>query len=209
MSAPSMSTMSNVQRTTPIRRFAPVLLGLGLLAGCASNATSHGDQTEMSGSLTQLRELQPADIAIAPIKNETGFDGAPTDRLRQALAGELIDRLYSPLALDYVDGNWVESSFLGTPPPDAVLVMTLTEWDASRVYSSGKVQVAAQLRIFEGGDTTGAPLWGLTLQRSIDMGDGRGNPPAPSESVISQVIQRFAAAALELLPERDPVAAHS
>ena len=72
--------------------------------------------------------------------------------------------------------------------------------------SNGKVDVEADLYLFEGGSTTGAPLWGQKLSRSIDMGDGRGNPPAPAAHLLPQAIDRFCTEALAGLPERDPLA---
>jgi len=131
----------------------------------------------------------------------------PAEIFRQKFAEELINRLYSPLALDYVDANWAESSFAGTPAPDALLVVAITEWDPDHLYSSGIVTVAADLYLFEGGSTTGSPLWGLSLRRKIDMGDGRGNPPTPSDHLRQKSVELFAAAALAELPERDALAA--
>ena len=107
---------------------------------------------------------------MAPIRNQSGNEDVPVELIREAFASTLIDRLYSPLGLDYVDVNWVDSSFGGTPAPDALLVVALTEWDDMHLYSTGIVSAAADLFLFEGGSTTGAHLWGLTLRREIDVG---------------------------------------
>ena len=46
-------------------------------------------------------------------------------------------------------------------------------------YIDDYIRRDPDLYLFEGGSTTGSPLWGLELLRRIDMGDGRGNPPTP------------------------------
>ena len=164
--------------------------------------------TEVRGSDDLLARAQPADVALVPIRNQTEREDVPLELFREAFATELVDRLYSPLDFTYVDGNWVESSFGGTPAPDALMVVTITGWDPGRLYSTGAVEVTGELLLVEGGSTTGTPLWGLSLHRSIDLGDGRGNPPAPAGHHIGEAVRTFAREALALLPERDPVQAH-
>ena len=184
----------------------------GLLAACAGTtmgprADPRRDFTEMRGSHTRLTVHQPADIAVAPVQNRSGRKEVPLDRFRREAAESLVERLYSSLALDYVDANWVDASFRGTPAPDALLVMAITEWDPSRLYSSGTVRIAGDFVLYEGGTTTGEPLWGLSLRRYVDLGSG-GRPPSPSDHLIPEAIQRFVRDALAVLPERDVTAAH-
>ena len=62
--------------------------------------------------------------------------------------------------------------------------------------------------LFEGGDTTGKVLWQLTLERDLELGNGRSQPPAPSQELIPKSVRLFAREALDKLPLRDPVAAH-
>ena len=192
----------------PARLLLLGLLPVSLAACTALEEVQNPETTEFRGTPGRMEEVQPSDIAVAPIRNQTGRD-LPADLFREAFAAELINRLYSPLALDYVDDNWVESSFAGTPAPDALLVVAITEYDPDHLYSSGIVTVGADLYLFEGGSTTGSPLWGLNLLRRIDMGDGRGNPPTPSDHLRPKAIKLFAAAALAELPERDPLAAEA
>ena len=65
-----------------------------------------------------------------------------------------------------------------------------------------------KLVLFEGGDTTGKVLWQLTLERDLELGNGRSQPPAPSQELIPKSVRLFAREALDKLPLRDPVAAH-
>jgi hypothetical protein len=191
----------------------PCLLALGalpaLLGSCAAvlQGGEPPESTQFRGTSDRVTELAPADIAVAPVRNQSGRSDLPAASFRQAFAKELTNRLYSPLSLPYVDANWVESSFAGTPAPDALLVVAITEWNPDHLYSSGKVRVSADLYLFEGGSTTGSPLWGINLTRTIDLSDGHGNPPAPADYLRRKAIQLFAGEALAELPERDPLAA--
>ena len=160
------------------------------------------------GSLERLAQLQPGDIAVAPIRDQTRNQDVPAKLLRGAFANALIERLYSPLDLEYVDVNWVESSFRGTPAPDALLVVAVTNWDPSHIYSNGDVTGEAEVLLFEGGDTSESPLWRDFVRATVHLGDSQGNPPSPSDHLIGNAALLFARAALAGLPPRDPVAAH-
>lgn len=154
-----------------------------------------------------LGNRQPADIAVAPVRNQSSNDAVPVDDVRQAIYTELAQRLYSPLELGYVDGHWVESAFSGEAPPDALLMITITDWSTARLYSSGILNVSAELRLFAGGTAAGDPLWGVAVNRTIQLGDGTGRPRGPASEFLPRAIAAFAAEALNELPERDAVAA--
>jgi hypothetical protein len=189
------------------------ILGSALLvslAGAGCNSFRRQDEPQgVRGALDRLRELQPVDVAVAPIRDQTDAQRVPLDLFRGAFVETLIERRYSPLAPSYVDANWVEASFKGTPPPDALLVVAVTKWDPSHLYSTGKVAAAADIVLFEGGDTTGTVLWQLTLDHEVEMGDRRGQPPPPGQDLIPKAVRHFAQKAFEALPMRDPVAAHA
>lgn len=196
--------------STPRSTRGAGLLVLAALAApaCLTPTEFREDPAETRGSLELLERVQPADIAVAPIRDQTNAQRVPGELFRTAFVDALVARRYSPLSLAYVDGNWVESSFRGTPPPDALLVVAVTRWDPSHLYSTGAVSAAADVVLFEGGDTTGKVLWQITLERSIDLGDGRGHPPAPGQDLIPRAVRLFAREALAELPVRDPIAAH-
>jgi hypothetical protein len=193
----------------PKSRFTlPLALALALATASACAASNEEQDAGVRGSPELLASLQPADVAIAPLRNQTGKESVPLDLLRGSIAEALVEQLYSPLDNEYVDGNWVESSFRGTPAPDALLVVAITIWDPTRLYSTGHVEAGAELLLFEGGSTTGAPLWGRTIRTTLVLGDKQGNPPGPGDHLIPRAAGMFAREALESLPERDPVAAH-
>lgn len=181
---------------------------LVLITACTTAGPRLEEENRDERAFARLVELHPSDIAVAPIRDRTSTQRVPLDLFRNAFVDTLIERRYSPLAPNYVDANWIEASFKGTPPPDALLVVSVTAWDASHLYSTGIVQVAADVALFQGGDTTGTVLWQRSEQRDVDLGDGRGNPPAPGEDLIPRAVRTFAQQTLKELPVRDPVAAH-
>jgi hypothetical protein len=184
-------------------------LALSLSAlGCASTREQREENSAVRGSFERLQELQPTDIAVAQVRDKTEDQRVPLDLFRKAFIDTLVERRYSPLAPAYVDENWREASFKGTPPPDALLVVAVTAWNPSHLYSTGEVEAAADVVLFEGGDTTGRVLWQVSMEREVDLGDGRGNPPAPGQDLIPRAVRLFAQEALKELPKRDPVAAH-
>ncbi len=184
------------------------LLGFCLLLGLPGcESTQFGPTREVRGDLELLARRQPADVAVAPVRDQTGKDSVPRNLMRAAFEEALVDRMYSPLAAKYVDQNWMEASFRGTPLPDALLLVVIENYDPSRLYSSGQVEIGGEVVLFEGADTTGAVLWSTTLREEVDLSEGRRGPPTPSATLIPEAIRRFAALAMSRLPERDPVAA--
>jgi hypothetical protein len=195
---------------SPFRSRSLLALSLPLFALVSCQGPeARKEPTQVRGSLERLQTLQPADIAVAPIRDQTQAQRVPQELFRSAFVEALVERRYSPLAPAYVDGNWVESSFRGTPPPDGVLVVAITSWDPTHIYSTGIVEAAAELALFEGGDTTGKVLWQVTLARDLYLGPGHGKPPAPGVDLVPRAVRLFAQQALKELPMRDPVAAHT
>jgi hypothetical protein len=180
---------------------------LSALSGCQAPVQTGTAVDPVRGETDVLAQDQPAEIAVAPVQNESPNVDAPVEAMRKALAKTLVDKLYSPLDLAYVDGNWIDASFRGTPAPDGLLVVSLTGWDTSRLVSVGRVEASADLLLFEGGSTSGRLLWRTTVKRSIDLGDGRGPPRGTFSFLVEKAIERFAADALSPLPVRDPVRA--
>ncbi len=179
-----------------------------LTLGCQTAPEQVEEGARIRGSIEALERLQPADIAVTEVRNQTGDESLPIGVLRDGLSRALVQKLYSPLDHGYVDANWVEASFRGTPAPDAVLVVAVSQWDPSHLLSSGEVTAEAELILFEGGTSTGTVLWGITHLASVNLGDANGNPPTPSEDLLPRAVRQIAEEFLSTLPERDPIAAH-
>ena len=192
-----------------LRRLLPALLAAApvvLVSACQARAPRPAPNRAEPLGGAGLDALQPADIALAPLRNQTGNPEVPLEDLRRALYEGLIDRLYSPLELAYVDRHWEESSFAGAAPPDGLLVVSITQWDTRQLRSHGILQATAELRLFEGGSTESPMLWGSLVHRQVDLGV---HPEQHTlvRDLLPQAIEAFARSVLLELPERDPSAA--
>lgn len=194
-------------------RTVSAFLVLALVPAC--NTTGFGTGTTaveeepsgVFGASERLNELQPAEIAVAPVRDQTDAQRVPLEVVRTAFVESLVERRYSPLSTRYVDANWVEASFKGTPLPEAVLVISVTSWNPNHLYSTGRVTLSADVTLFEGGDTTGHVLWQRSFEGGVDMGPAPGRAPAPGEDMIPRAVRILSQRLLEALPMRDPVSA--
>ena len=149
-----------------------------------------------------LEQVQPADVAVAPVADLTG-KGAPVDSLRSACYAGLVDRLYSPVRLEYVDKTWTDAAFGSGGAAEAVLAIDLTKWDTTHVLARGIVIARAEARLLDVRDPEGTPLWAVGITRRLDLGQ-----PNPPEGWPDRAAQLLADEILTQLPERDPVRAH-
>ncbi len=101
---------------SPARILASVLFVSLALAACNTTGKD-AKSAQVRGALDRLGELQPVDVAVAPVRDQTNMQRVPLEVFRTAFVESLIERRYSPLAPSYVDATWVEASFRGTPPP--------------------------------------------------------------------------------------------
>ena len=192
-----------------IRPLAAVLVLLPLVACESTRSGMRGFDATRALPAGGLGESFPADVAVAPIIDQTPAQNVPAGGLREAFCSGLVERLYTPLDLDYVDGYWSESAFLGEVPPDALLVVNVLRWDTSRLYSTGTLVAVAELRLFPGGRPDGEALWAVSVQRKLELGEDGVLPPGTRKTIVPKAMEAFVREALEELPARDPVAAHS
>jgi len=185
-----------------------LVLGAGLFA-CDALPRSESvfrDATVMKGP-DLLGDVAPADVLIAPVRNQTEVEDVPVGLMRESLHDALVDRLYSPLALDYTDAHWIESTFTGEEPPEAILVASITHWGTSGLSGQGTLEIGVDLRVFRGGSTAGEALWAAQVNRVLQVVT-TGHPPfGPIDELIRRGSEQWAAEALAVLPERDPLAA--
>jgi len=154
-----------------------------------------------------LELAQPADVAVAVVRDEAGprktAVGAPTDALRAALYEGLVERLYSPVSLDYVDKQWTEASFGGGGAADAVLDVVVTKWDTTHVMQRGVVLARAEARLIDADRPDAEPLWAMGVTRRLDLGG-----PEPRGDWGALAAEMLASELLGELPQRDPVRAN-
>lgn len=170
------------------------------LAACANVPTVQYATDALPGR--GLADLQPADVAVAPVRDESG-NGAPVSALREACYHGLVDRLYSPVNLDYVDRDWTEAAFGSAGAAEAVFDVVVTTWDTVHVPSRGVVRAVAEVRMLDVRDPDGEPLWGARVTRRLSLGG-----PDPEGDWSAQAAGLLALEILGALPERDPVQAN-
>lgn len=175
-----------------------VALGAATLGAChATPPVNHATEL-LPGA--RLARMQPGDVAVLPVRNQTGT-AIPEETLRAAFSAGLIDRLYSPLAMDYVDRAWLEASFGDAAAAEAVLQVSITEWDTKALGTRGAVVISAEVLLFDPFEYGGDPLWGVNLTRRIAELDLVEGDPQQAAA------RAFAREALSILPQRDPVSA--
>ena len=150
-----------------------------------------------------LESVQPADVVVAPVNDQSPGCTAPLAALRSAFQNALIKRRSSPLALDYVDRRVVEAAYtVGALQEDAVLQVTVREWDMSRWDTHGEVQVEVEAWMIA---ANGAELWGGKLSRKLDLSNEREHFPTHVEA-FTRGCTRVADELLKVMPARTPTA---
>jgi len=163
-----------------------------VLGGCVT--PEHRADAEATEFMTAagLDQVNPADIAVAPVMLAMLEDGyVPTEAVREALYTGLIDRLYSPLPLGWVDEGGEH---------DAVLKVRILMWDTSKVAYDGTIFARAEARV----SNADGNLWGVDITRVLNddvSGPNRDTPALAEMSAASDL----AAELLALLPERNPL----
>lgn len=177
---------------------APLLF---LLAACQAETPTPQHMTDpLPGR--GLAVAQPADVAVAPVRDTSGA-GVPLEAMREALYTGLVDRLYSPVRLEYVDRQWTDAAFGAGGAAEAVLEVTVTKWETTHVLQRGIVIGRAEARLLDAKALDGAPLWAVGVTRRLDLGG-----PVPAAGWEERAAGLLAQEVLAELPERDPVAAH-
>lgn len=139
-----------------------------------------------------LDQVNPADIAVAPVMLAMLEEGnAPTEAVRKALYDGLIDRLYSPLPLEWVDAGGDR---------DAVLKVRILMWDTSSVAYDGRVLARAEARM----TNADGNLWGIDITRVLND-DVSGTQRDTRELAERSAARGLAKEILMLLPERNPL----
>ncbi|MCB9915812.1 MAG: hypothetical protein H6828_11810 [Planctomycetes bacterium] len=191
--------MKHVSRLARLRLS---LLGLGalLLASCQELPKVPGKYVSTL-YVGGLESTQPADVVVAPVADESLTQRAPKAALREAFQSGLVKRRYSPLALDYVDRRVVEAAYApGSLQEDAVLQVTVRQWDMSRWDSHGEVAVEVEAWML-GAD--GVELWGGKLTRKLDLSTERQHFPTTREAFERGSVL-IAEELLEVMPARNP-----
>jgi hypothetical protein len=178
------------------------LLGTALAGvACQSVPEPPGRYVEVLYS-GPLEELRPIDVVIAPIIDQSVGQNVPMVDLRLAFQRNLILRRYSALALPYTDQRVVNASYQpGARNEDAILQVTIREWDEKRLKSTGELRLRVEAWMLSAEDQT--ELWGGQLERTLYLADKLAGLPT-TKGALRGVAEMIASELLEVMPARTP-----
>ena len=149
-----------------------------------------------------LEDAQPADIAVVPVRDESETGGAPVGTLRRELYLGLVERLYSPLDLDYVDVHWVEAGFeTAGLEAGGVLQVVIQDWDTSLLPTHGALLVSFQAEILDGRRPGAEALWGVQAKRRMELANEQVN--LSGSALFERAGEILAGEILEMIPVRE------
>ena len=178
------------------------------------DAGAEGEEAGVPGEAaarpSPLELLQPANVFVAPVTDQSGAFETPLTRLRDALYRGLPDRDYSPIALEWADARLAERLEDGpltrtdagaAVDADAILEVRLLFWDESALESRGVVGARLEAELFDPADPD-TLLWGYRIGRVVEVGESAARR-ATREVLVDRVAGELASELLALLPERD------
>lgn len=183
-----------------IRPISCLAVSLLVLSSCQGVPEHRGSAVHTdTGSVLQE---SPIEVAVAPVVNASGAS-LPAAALRDSFQNELVERRYSPLALDYVDRKVTEAAYTpGASDEQATLVITVEKWDSSLWTSHGAItaKVVTQLIDATGG---GKVLWSATADQRFDF-PGLREHLSTETARLQYACDEIAAELLGKLPPRKP-----
>lgn len=190
-----MSTLRSIVLTSS---GALLLLAVG---ACYQLPKAQGYEVQaVAGPLT---DLNPRDIAIAPVLLVHEEVQAPDWALRRAFQKGLVKRRYSPLALEQVDENLVEASYrAGRLKEDALLEILVYSWDESQWESRSLLVVDVEARLIAPDGTSLDPLWAGRLEKEFRFTREREVTPSP-RTRMQKACDEIAAEILVAMPARN------
>lgn len=115
----------------------------------------------------------PIDIAIIPVKDQTMEEPVKyvLSYMRRMIYNELLEKRYSVISLGLIDELWMRTpekvrydraSIQGAFDEDAILFITLTQWDTQWLRTNSKILTGANLSLVS--SKTGEKLWGYNVR---------------------------------------------
>jgi hypothetical protein len=175
-----------------------ITAALLVLPACQNTPTPVGIGTRGEGAV-KIMESAPIDIAVLPVVNNAGKN-VPEKVLRASFQQGLVERRYSPLALEYVDRNISEASYSpGASQEQAVCTIEITRWDTSLWETHNALQVDLVVRIVDA--VSGGELWKGSVDQRFDLGAQIENLPTETQR-IQRACDILSAEVLQKLPVR-------
>jgi len=193
--------------TIPTAAFALVLVAA---SACQSTAVLPPGADNPGLVAGDLRSVNPLDVAVLAVDNKTDREGLPTAELRELLHAGLVERHYSPLALEYVDRKTTEANYRpGASNENAILQFVLTGWDDALWRTHSQLTITGEIWLLDAEHpTTSQALWGGKVERHMDMSRER-KVTAGEAALMSRTLRDFTEAVLASLPARNPEIATS
>jgi hypothetical protein len=182
-----------------IRPIAPALVLL--VAACQELPEQTGLTTHVT-EMGRIAEVNPNDIVVAPIQLGDDELSVPQRALREAFVSKLVARRYAPLSLDLVDEGVVEASYrTGILQEDAVLLITVHDWDRDTWSARHALDVDIEVRLVDPRDQSGAPLWAARLDDRFDFTHWEERHATP-DALLRAALEHVASQLLVKLPQR-------
>ncbi len=151
-------------------RLSLVLCTLVLASSCYRLKGLEGQTTEVitAGDLGSRVEFAVAPIIdVRPVRDSD----IPEAQLRKAFQLALLKRRYSPLSLDYVDGQATEAGYhAGASQEEATLQITIEDWDSSLWQIKRALNVQIEVVAIDPNGPAGSVLWRARSERRFDKG---------------------------------------
>lgn len=204
----------------------PLLVGATLMtligSACQTTPRLHGRDTQVLAR-GRLAELNPTDIAVAPVRLLSPDIKAPVATIRRAAQIGLAKRRYSPLSTELVDDKVAQSmprsgasgigldgvgtlqaSYMpGDLGEDAVFEVTVLRWDDRNWEIRRSINVAIEARMVNPRDPLGPVLWAGRLDRVFDV-SGKINTSEVGSRALQIACEEVFRELLAPMPARDP-----
>jgi len=184
--------------------FLAALASMACFSACGPTRPPRGldNPNLIVGSLSQVN---PLDIVVLPIQNNTGRDKLPLEELRQAFFTGLVRQKYSPLSLEYIDARVVEAAYTpGDLKEQAILQIFINNWDDSQWRTMTRLHVEAEIYLLDSKNPDQRqPLWGGKVDRYVDLSRELAGLPT-SQMALNRAVEVFTENVLASLPPRNP-----
>lgn len=185
-------------------RRAAILALLLAVAACEAPGSPPATHRTVFMPGDSLQQVQPSDVAVLPVRNQSGTPDAPVGALRETLYTGIIDRLYSPVELGYVDAHWSEAAASPTSMgADALLQVIVTAWDDALLETNHALLVEAEVSLLD--PTASRRIWGVTVARRLELKQEQVLHPLRGD-LFDRAAEILGEEILGLIPERDPLA---
>ncbi len=188
-----------------------LVLGLGLLAACMT-APPSSTPTPAPYTIPEYAARAPVEIAVVQSSPSAFFRADDSRRFRDHVYRELIEKGYTPLAPEYVDGKLERllarrvdraerlrvSSLTDALEAESFLVLDVLSVTQRPAGKEGSYRIEARATLLEG--SSGTTLFDHRLPFSFDVDFGSDEKLSPAQA--DDLLKRYAKRLLSGLPGR-------